>query len=225
MTQEFYWQLLSNVLQCSLMTPITRQFSKFFTKVPLTHSLTHSPTNLLTQPFTHHLTAVAMLIKSNYAFNVLPMDILGMRIAIENLALVTVKQLPKCSRKAANVRAAKQCSQFGVWMLNSWNTGTVQKKTLLTRTKTGACEPGWGELYLGKDKRPLLQHTDDLKAAQSSDQEGVVGLRPVAAHHLHRYSCSANPTQRKQWVWWREGDLEQPRQISQSNVLRYTAGL
>lgn len=55
------------------------------------------------------------------------------------------------------------------------------------------------KFYLGKDKRSLLQHIGNLKAAQSSNQEGVVGLWPVAAHHLHCDSSSADPTEKRQW--------------------------
>lgn len=75
------------------------------------------------------------------------------------------------------------------------------------------------KVYLGKDERLLLRHTDHSEAAQASDEEGVVGLRPVAAHHLHRYSRSADPTRQRQrelreWV----GDSEEPRKITQSDA-------
>lgn len=49
--------------------------------------------------------------------------------------------------------------------------------------------------YLCQDEWSLLQQTWHAKAAQPGDEEGVVGLRPVTAHHLHRYPCCTNPTE------------------------------
>lgn len=40
--------------------------------------------------------------------------------------------------------------------------------------------------YLCQDKGPLFQEAGHLEAAQPGDEEGVVGLGPVTAHHLHR---------------------------------------
>lgn len=63
----------------------------------------------------------------------------------------------------------------------------------------------WQQVYLCQDERPLREQVRHAEAAQAGDEEGVVGLGPVAAHHLHRYPCRADSV-KVEGKWVTESD-------------------
>lgn len=63
------------------------------------------------------------------------------------------------------------------------------------------------KMYLCEEKGSLLKQTWHTKAAQSSDEEAVVGLWPVTAHHLHCYPCCTDSTERQSEKEWEREDI------------------